>query len=70
MISEEQARAVAEAEARQAYHDLSVYTVTARLEGDAWYVDYELADPLALGGGPHLVVDAFSGEVVARRYEQ
>ena len=70
MISEEQAREIAAAEAGQAYVDLSPYTVTARLDGGSWLVDYDLTDETLLGGGPHFVIDASSGEITARRYEQ
>jgi hypothetical protein len=70
MIDETRAREIALDDARQAYRDLSIYDVTARLEGGEWHVDYELADPELLGGGPHYVIDAETGEVVSRRYEQ
>ena len=70
MISEEQAREIAAAEAGQAYHDLGIYTVTAHRDGGEWFVDYELTDPMSLGGGPHFVIDARSGKITGRRYEQ
>jgi hypothetical protein len=70
VISEETAREIAAAEAGQAYHDLSGYAVTARLADGRWYVDYDLTDETLLGGGPHFVIDAASGEITARRYEQ
>ncbi|HEU5108968.1 MAG TPA: hypothetical protein VFT95_10480 [Micromonosporaceae bacterium] len=70
MIDEQAARAIAAAEAAQAYHDLSGYTVTARLVDGCWHVDYELTDRTLLGGGPHFVIDAGSGEITGRRYEQ
>jgi hypothetical protein len=70
MITEAEARAIAEQEAAQAYRDLSVYTVSARLDGDHWNVDYELTDETLLGGGPHFVIAADTGEIVSRRYEQ
>jgi hypothetical protein len=70
VISEEAARDIAAAEAGQAYHDLSGYQVSARLADGSWYVDYELIDESLLGGGPHFVIDATSGTITARRYEQ
>jgi hypothetical protein len=70
MISEDAARDIAAAEAGQAYHDLSGYTVSARLTDGSWHVDYELSDETLLGGGPHYVIDADSGEITASRYEQ
>jgi hypothetical protein len=69
-ISEEQAREIAAEDAAMAYRDLSIYRVSARLDGDHWYVDYELQDETLLGGGPHYVIAADSGEIVSRRYEQ
>jgi hypothetical protein len=70
MITEAEARAIAHEQAAQAYRDLSIYTVSARLEGDRWNVDYELTDETLLGGGPHFVIAAENGEILARRYEQ
>jgi hypothetical protein len=36
----------------------------------SWYIDYDRTDETPLGGGPHFVIDAASGEITARRYEQ
>jgi hypothetical protein len=69
-VSQEQARAIAEKEAAQAYRDLSVYTVSARLQDGDWHVDYELTDKSLLGGGPHFVIAGATGEILSRRYEQ
>jgi hypothetical protein len=69
-ISEERARAIAAEEAAQAYRDLSIYTVSARLQDGNWHVDYELTDETLLGGGPHFVIAGDSGEIISRRYEQ
>ena len=70
MISEARAREIAAEEAAQAYRDLSVYTVSARLEDGRWHVDYDLTDETLLGGGPHFVIDGETGKIVSRRYEQ
>jgi hypothetical protein len=70
MITETQAREIAETDARAAYRDLSIYRVSARLDESQWSVDYELSDETLLGGGPHYVIDAETGEIVSRRYEQ
>jgi hypothetical protein len=69
-ITEATARAIAEDDARKAYRDLSIYTVAAHLEDDHWNVDYDLQDVTLLGGGPHYVIDAETGEIVSLRYEQ
>lgn len=70
MIDEQRAREIAAAEAAQAYRDLSIYTVSARLEDGNWYVDYDLTDETLLGGGPHFVISGETGEIVGRRYDQ
>jgi hypothetical protein len=70
VIDEQTARAVAAEAAAEAYRDLSGYTVSARLADGLWYVDYDLTDETLLGGGPHFVIDATTGEITARRYEQ
>ena len=40
------------------------------LEDDGWHVDYELKNDKMMGGGPHYVIDAESGTIIAKRYEQ
>jgi hypothetical protein len=70
VITEAEARAIAAEDAAHAYRDLSGYDVLVRLEGDQWLVDYELRDESLLGGGPHYVIAASTGEIVSRRYEQ
>jgi hypothetical protein len=62
--------AIAEADAAQAYRDLSGYRIQLVLEDDGWHVDYELKDQRLKGGGPHYVIDALTGAVVSKRYEQ
>jgi hypothetical protein len=69
-VSGAQALAVAEADALQAYRDLSPYRIQVVLEADGWHVDYQLADPRRKGGGPHYVIDATSGAILTKRYEQ
>lgn len=61
---------VAAADAQQAYADLSIYQVTAVQHADTWQVDYELKDPELSGGGPHYTIDAQSGAILSKRYEQ
>jgi len=69
-LSADQALAIAQADAVQAYRDLSSHCIRLRLEEDGWYIDYELKDPKLKGGGPHYVIDRFSGAIVSKRYEQ
>ena len=65
----EQALAIAHADALQAYRDLSRYRIELALEADGWHVDYRLKK-MTCGGGPHYVVDAHTGAIVSKRYEQ
>jgi hypothetical protein len=61
---------IAHADAEKAYRDLSPYRITLALENDGWHVDYILKDPNWNGGGPHYVIDAQSGAITKKRYEQ
>jgi hypothetical protein len=68
-LDEADARAIAEEDAKRAYRDLAPYEVRARYEKGAWHIDYELRPGLN-GGGPHYVIDAASGRILSKRYEQ
>ena len=70
VIGGDQALAVAQADAVKAYRDLAPYRIQLVLEADGWHVDYDLKDPRQKGGGPHYVIDAYSGAVISKRYEQ
>jgi hypothetical protein len=61
---------IAEKNAKTAYRDLSGYNVKAELKEGKWYVDYELSNPEMVGGGPHYVISAETGEILSSRYEQ
>jgi hypothetical protein len=61
---------IAQADASRAYRDLSTYRIQIVLEDDGWHVDYDLKDPRLKGGGPHYVIDAHTGAIVSKRYEQ
>jgi hypothetical protein len=61
---------IAQADAGHAYGNLLQFRVTLALADDGWHVDYELADSQLNGGGPHYVIDAVSGKIVSKRYEQ
>ena len=69
-ISRDQASQIARADAQRIYRDLSRYRVDLKLEQDGWHVDYEFKDPEVEGGGPHYVIDAVTGKIVSKRYEQ
>lgn len=66
----DQALKVAREDAEAVYRELSRYWIRVALEEDGWHVDYELRDPRARGGGPHYVIDATDGRILAKRYEQ
>ncbi len=70
VLAGDQVLAIAQADAVKAYRDLSGYRIQVVLEGDGWHVDYELKDPRLKGGGPHYVIDAQTGTIVSKKYEQ
>jgi hypothetical protein len=69
-LAGDQVLAIAQADAARAYGDLSHYCIRLALEADGWHVDYELKDPRLKGGGPHYVIDASSGAIKSKRYDQ
>ena len=60
---------IAHQDAVSAYRDLSGFRITLTPCSDGWHVDYDLAEPLAAGGGPHYVIDPQTGDIIFRRYE-
>jgi hypothetical protein len=70
VLAGDQALAVAQADAIKAYGDLRPYRILLALEDDGWHVDYELKDSRLKGGGPRYVIDAVSGAIISKRYEQ
>ena len=69
-LAGDQVLAIAQADAARVYRDLSPYRITLVLEVDGWHVDYELKNPRLKGGGPHYIIDAHTGAIVSKRYEQ
>jgi hypothetical protein len=69
-IAGDQALAIAQADAVKVYRDLSIYRIQLFLQADGWHIDYELTDPHMKGDGPHYVIDAASGAILAKRYDQ
>ena len=70
LLPGDQVLAIAQGDAARVYRDLSGYRIQLVLEGDAWHVDYELKDPRLKGGGPHYIINAHTGVIVTKRYEQ
>lgn len=64
------AHAVAFADAARVYRHLGDFRVEVVLEEDGWHVDYWLRDPNLCGGGPHYIIDATTGAIVYKRYDQ
>jgi hypothetical protein len=69
-LSSDQILKVARVDAEKAYRDLSPYRIQLVQEADGWHVDFELKDPRLNGGGPHYVIDAASGAILWKRYDQ
>ncbi len=57
-------------DASRPYRDLGLYRISVSLERRQVHVDYFLADPQMLGGGPHYKVDSASYEILERIYSQ
>ena len=70
VLAGDQILAIAQADAMRAYRDLSAYRIQLVLEADGWHVDYDLKDPRLKGGGPHYLIDACTGRILSKRYEQ
>jgi hypothetical protein len=71
-INQQQALAVAHADAVTAYRDLSRHRVEIRLEDDGWHVNYFFVGTgrFHTGGGPHYVIDATTGAIRNKKYYQ
>jgi hypothetical protein len=70
VLAGDKALTIAQADALRAYQDLSAYRIHLTLEDDGWHIDYELKDSRMKGGGPHYVIDARSGTILSKKYEQ
>ncbi|MFA6923667.1 MAG: hypothetical protein WC223_05375 [Bacteroidales bacterium] len=70
MIDKKEAMKIAEENAKKAYRDLSIYNIESKLTDGKWYIDYFLKDKGMVGGGPHFVISAESGEIISYRFAQ
>ena len=62
---------IARDDAQKVYRDLSSdYYASAALAADGWHVQFQLKDIKVNGGGPYYLIDAQSGAICAKRYEQ
>jgi hypothetical protein len=69
-ITSDVALRIARLDAEKVYRDLTPYRILVELYEDGWHVDYELKNQHSQGGGPHYVIDAQTGTVYSKRYEQ
>jgi hypothetical protein len=69
-LSSDEVLKIARLDAEQAYRDLTPYRISLALEADGWHIDYQLKDPGLNGGGPHYLIDPFTGAILSKRYEQ
>jgi hypothetical protein len=69
-ISCDQALKIAREDGEKVYRDLSRFDIRVALEADGWHIDYIFKDDRARGGGPHYVIDALTGGILSKRYEQ
>lgn len=69
-IAGDEALRIAHGDAETPYQDFGGFRIILALEPDGWHVDYELKSPTAVGGGPHYVIDAATGAILSKRYEQ
>jgi hypothetical protein len=63
-VTADQVLAIAQADAVQAYRDLSGYSIHLTLEDDGWHVEYDLKDPRLKGGGPRYLIDPLAGSII------
>ena len=69
-ITSDQALRIARLDAEKVYRDLAPYRILVELDQDGWCIDYELKNRHTQGGGPHYVIDAKTGTIRSKKYEQ
>jgi hypothetical protein len=69
-LESDQVLKIARLDAEQAYRDLTPYRISLALEEDGWHIDYQLKHPALNGGGPHYIIDPFTGAILSKQYEQ
>ena len=70
LITSDEALKIARLDAERIYRDLTPYRVLLELHEEGWHVDYELRNAQAQGGGAHYVIDAQTGTIRTKKYEQ
>ncbi len=61
---------IVQREALAAHRNMSGYRINVWFPPYGWHVDYCLTEPYMAGGGPHYVIDAATGAILSKRYEQ
>jgi hypothetical protein len=69
-ITSDEALRIARLDAEKAYRELTPYRALVELVQDGWCVNYELKNRQAQGGGAHYVIDAKTGTIRSKKYEQ
>ena len=69
-LSSDEVLRVARLDAEQVYRDLARFVIRIVRQADGWHVDFDLKEVGVRGGGPHYVIDADTGAIVSKRYEQ
>ena len=72
-ISSHEALAIATADGTPVYGGLSHFRVEIVLEADGWHIAHTIPqrpDQCIVGGGPHYVIDATTGQIVSKKYYQ
>jgi hypothetical protein len=70
LITSDEALKIARLDAEKAYRDLTPYRALVELDQDGWHVDYELKNRHVQGGGAHYLIDAQTGIIKTKKYEQ
>lgn len=69
-VSRQQAISIAEADGLPVYGNLDDLTLEVTLMDDGWHVDYWVRKHRHAGGGPHYIINADTGQIVFKRYDQ
>ena len=69
-VSSQRAFLIAMADAERTYRRTAHFKIEIALEVDGWHIDFDIRDPFTCGGGPHYIIDATSGEITWKRYDQ
>ena len=70
MITSDEALKISRLDAETKYRDLSRFRIEIALADDGWHVAYFPNAKVSHGGGPHCIIDAFSGEIGWKCYYQ